>query len=253
MAKAKTKRLFRVDTGINGGELVVGTVNEEFVKHFIDKEEHELIEALQTAEHDPDEYDGPEICEDFYAWNECDDLEHLYGAYSDTEWTWIEVPADVNPGTLDSMENEYEGEEFEPMHLFDREAYHEKTDERKKDYDVVPCLAYHTGEKGGMGCFFIETDGEDFDPNKFCYSTVETMVGGIIDQAWYDKKELDYDQNWCDTRSKGDWVRVGWFNKDWHDTREKRLDDEYLWEGYDENLEDIAEKQSKTDKDLETA
>ena len=30
------KRLFRIDTGINGGELVIGTVNEAFVNHFLD-------------------------------------------------------------------------------------------------------------------------------------------------------------------------------------------------------------------------
>jgi len=53
------KRLFRVDTGINGGELVIGQVNEEFVQEFIDKDESDLIEALYNAEHDEDEYDGP--------------------------------------------------------------------------------------------------------------------------------------------------------------------------------------------------
>ena len=54
------KRLFRVDTGINGGELVIGQVNEEFVQEFIDKDESDLIEALYNAEHDEDEYDGVE-------------------------------------------------------------------------------------------------------------------------------------------------------------------------------------------------
>jgi hypothetical protein len=107
-------------------------------------------------------------------------------------------------------------------------------------------MLYHTGEKGGMGCWFVETDGEDFDPNKFCYSTVATNVAEIVDQAWYDKEEIYCDQSWCDTRSKGDWMRVGYFNKDWWDTREKRLNDEYMWESYDENIEEAEEERQNT-------
>ena len=62
------KRLFRIDTGINGGELVIGTVNEAFVNHFLDADESDLIDALANAEHDPEEFEAsgiPEICEDF--------------------------------------------------------------------------------------------------------------------------------------------------------------------------------------------
>ena len=49
------KRLFRIDIGIYGGELTIGQVSEGFVKHFIDKDENELIDiclighvAMQT-------------------------------------------------------------------------------------------------------------------------------------------------------------------------------------------------------------
>lgn len=239
------KRLFRVDTGINGGELVIGTVNAEFVQEFIDKDEGDLINALFNAEHDEDEYDGPEIKEDFFTWSEVDDLEHLYGVYSDTEWSWVEIPADTKEGSHDSMVDEYEGEKFEPMHLFDREAYHEGTDDAAEEHDVVPCLLYHTGEKGGMGCWFVETDGEDFDPSKFCYSTVATNVTEIVDQVWYDKKEVYCDQSWCDTRGKGDWAQVGYFNKDWHDTQELRINDEYCWEYYDEIQKENKQEELK--------
>jgi hypothetical protein len=243
------KRLFRVDTGINGGELVIGTVTEEFVKYIQelmeDYGEAECMEALENAEHDESYYEGPVICEDFCSWSEVDDLEHLYGVYADTEWSWVELPAGTKEGTQAAMENEYEGEVFEPLHLHDREAYHEDNDDRKEKYDVVPCMLYHTGEKGGMGCWFVETDGEDFDPNKFCYSTVATNVAEIVDQAWYDKEEIYCDQSWCDTRSKGDWMRVGYFNKDWHDTKEQRLADEYMWESYDENIEDARQEEIK--------
>ena len=243
------KRLFRIDTGINGGELVIGTVNEAFVNHFLDADESDLIDALANAEHDPEEFEAsgiPEICEDFCSWSEVDDLEHLYGTYADTEWSWVELPAGTKEGSRDSMENEYEGEVFEPLHLHDREAYHEDHPDDGEKHNVVPCLLYHTGEKGGMGCWFVETDGEDFDPSKFCYSTVATNVTEIVDQAWYDKEEIYCDQSWCDTRSKGDWVQVGWFNKDWHDTREQRMSDEYCWELYDEIQEENRQEEIKT-------
>jgi len=237
------KRLFRVDTSIHGGELVIGTVNEEFVQHFIDEDESELMTYVLEAEDiEPEDLEGPEICDEFYTWSETDDIEHLYGVYANTEWSWMEVTGTEG---RDSYDDEYEGEKFEPLHLHDREAYHSDTDEHKEKYDVVPCLLYHTMEKGGMGNFFIETDGEDFDPNKFCYSTVATNVAEIVDQVWYDKQLIDCDMEWCDTRSKGDYVQVGWFNKDWHDTREKRLADEYMWESYDENIEDARQEELK--------
>jgi hypothetical protein len=237
------KRLFRVDTSIHGGELVIGTVNEEFVQHFIDEDESELMTYVLEAEDiEPEDLEGPEICDEFYTWSETDDIEHLYGVYANTEWSWMEVTGTEG---RDSYDDEYEGEKFEPLHLHDREAYHEDNDERKEEYDVVPCLLYHTMEKGGMGNFFIETDGEDFDPNKFCYSTVATNVAEIVDQVWYDKQLIDCDMQWCDTRSKGDYVQVGWFNKDWHDTREQRLADEYMWESYDENIEDARQEELK--------
>jgi len=244
------KRLFRIDTGINGGELVIGTVTEDFVKYIQelmeDEGEAECMEALENAEHDESYYEGPVICEDFCSWSEVDDLEHLYGVYAGTEWSWVELPVGTKPGSRDSMENEYEGEVFEPLHLHDREAYHEEDDSAKDEYDVVPCMLYHTCEKGGMGCWFVETDGEDFDPSKFCYSTVATNVAEIVDQAWYDKEEIECDQSWCDTRSKGDWMRVGYFNKDWHDTREQRMSDEYCWDLYDEIQEENRQEEIKT-------
>jgi len=230
------KRLFRVDTSVHGGELVIGTVNEEFVNHFIDKDENELMTYILEAEDtEPEDLEGPEICEDFYTWSETDDIEHLYGVYGNTEWSWMEVTDSTG---RDSYEDEYEGKKFEPMHLHDREAYHEIHDGAKEKHDVVPCLLYHTVEKGGMGNFFIETDGEDFDPTKFCYSTVATNVCEIVDEVWYDKKLIDCDQSWTDTRGKGDYVQVGWFNKDWHDTREKRQADPDMWESYDWDQED---------------
>ena len=230
---AKTKRRFRIDVGVNGGELIVGTVDNEFVKHFINESEGDLIDHLHALEWDEDvNKDLPKPFEDFYAWNECDDIEHCNGPYSDTEWYWTEVPADES----DDWEDSVDGKEFEAYHLYDRETYHEDNDEAKEKHEVKPILVYHTGEKGGMGSWFVETDGADFDPLLVSFSTVATNVAEIVEDVWYNKKELEKETDWCDTRGKGDSARVGWMNVNWHDTLDK-IDMNEMWEGFEDSLE----------------
>ena len=228
-----TKRRFRIDTGAYGGELVVGTVDEEFVKHFVEEGEGELIDHLHSLEWDEDvNKDLPKPFEDFYCWNETDDIEHCNGPYSDTEWYWTEVPADES----DDWNNDIDGKEFKPWHLYDRETYHDDNDEAKEKHKVTPVLVYHTGEKGGFGSWFVETEGEDFDPLQVSYSTVATNVAEIVEDVWYSKEQLDHNMDWCDTRGKGDDVKVGWMNVDWHDTLDK-IDMNEMWEGFEDSLE----------------
>jgi len=232
-AKTKTKRRFRIDTGAYGGELVVGTVDEEFVKHFVEEGEGELIDHLHSLEWDEDvNKDLPKPFEDFYCWNETDDIEHCNGPYSDTEWYWTEVPADES----DDWNDDVDGKEFKPWHLYDRETYHDDNDEAKEKHKVTPVLVYHTGEKGGFGSWFVETEGEDFDPLQVSYSTVATNVAEIVEDVWYSKEQLDHNMDWCDTRGKGDDVKVGWMNVDWHDTLDK-IDMNEMWEGFEDSLE----------------
>jgi hypothetical protein len=84
-----------------------------------------------------------------------------------------------------------------------------------------------------MGCWFVETDGEDFDPNKVAYSTVCTNIQEVLDTVWYDKKELWEQDEWKSTNGKGLYASVGWMNLNWHDTKESRDIDDY-WEHFDE-------------------
>ncbi len=229
-------RLFRIDVGIYGGELTIGQVSEGFVKHFIDKDEQDLIDYMfdwSCGDADED-IPGPvvEECE-YYDIN---DIEWLSGSVGETEWSFVELPIDVEPGTRESMDNEREGEKFEAHHLYDREAYFDDNDEAKEKYPedkVVPVLMYYATEKGSMGCWFVETDGEDFDPNKVAYSTVCTNIQEVLDTVWYDKEELWEQDEWKSTNGKGLYASVGWMNLDWHDTKESRDIDEY-WEHFDE-------------------
>ena len=108
-------------------------------------------------------------------------------------------------------------------------------DDDKENYPgkVVPVLMYYATEKGSMGCWFVETEGEDFDPKKVAYSTVCTNIQEVLDTVWYDKEELWEQDEWKSTNGKGLYASVGWMNLNWHDTKESRDIDDY-WEYFDE-------------------
>lgn len=241
------KRRFRIEAGRYGGESVIGEVSKEFVDFFLDKDESDLIETVNSYEWEDEDMglsDAPKIKEDFYAWHECDEFEHQNNAYADGEWVVSEVPAD---GSDDFGYDENE-QTFEPYHLYGREAYHNDesfesatTHVNEEDLDqVVPVLAFHSGEKGGFACWFVETDGEDFNPKKLAFSSVEMNLCELVENVWYDKEELDPCYDYNDTTGKGYYASVGYFNKKWHDTPEKYtnevLEEEGYWEGYEDNL-----------------
>ena len=205
--------------------MTIGQVSEGFVKHFVDKPEYALIDYLYDLSCGDNDPDIPDPVEDYDEWYDINDIEYLDGAAGKTTWSWVEIPVDAVWGSMESMVNEREGEEFEPYHLYDREAYFDSNDEAKKDYPedkVVPVLMYYSTEKGSMGCWFVETDGEDFDPNKVAYSTVNTNVEEMLEDVWYDKEELEEQHEYKSTNGKGDYASVGWMNLNWHDTKESR-------------------------------
>ena len=112
----------------------------------------------------------------------------------------------------------------------------EKALEANKDNpDYVPVLSYHPSEKGIIGYYFVETDGEDFDPKKLAYSTVETTLTSLIDRVWYDKKELDHNMDYASTTGKSNSAAVGYMNLKWldQDTPEALKE---AWESYDDHL-----------------
>ncbi|MAD25476.1 MAG: hypothetical protein CMO44_15040 [Verrucomicrobiales bacterium] len=231
------KRRFRVQGSNYGGELAIGQVSKEFVDYFIDKDESDLIETVTSYEWDDEDMgdkDAPKIAEEFNGWYECDDLEHLNNSYADGEWFVNEVPAD---GSDDYAWDENEVR-FEPYHLYGREAYHQDKDEE----GLIPVLCFHSGEKGGFGSYFIETDGEDFDPKKLAFSSVETSVSEIVENVWYNKELIEADFDYNDTTGKGYYASVGYFNPKWHD-KDEMYTPEYLkeneyWEGFDEQESD---------------
>lgn len=247
------KRRFRIEGGRYGGELVLGEVNPAFASYYADKQE-EVVEAVLDAEDwepkededndtllDPEGLPHPALPgEDFYMW-ENDGFEHINSAYADGGFTVYEVPADGSDD-YDFDKEVYEGD---GIHVYGREGGYFGTEEPEvineedeKGNKYVPVLAFHSSEKGGFGCWFVETDGEDFDEFKLGYGVVETNIAEFVDAVYYDKVELDTDYDYMDSTGKSYDAQVGWLNIKWHDSQENIHEniDEYF-EEYDDNVE----------------
>jgi len=250
-----SKRIFRIEAGRYGGETVIGKVDSEFVDYFlaIDKSERQeaIIEHVTSYDWDdgqPDA-DAPIPKEDYYMW-ECDDIEHINSAYADSGFFVTEVTNEESKYDYSETETKLEA----VMCLYGREAYSMGTlpdDEDIQDDDnYVPTLAFHSGEKGGFGCWFVETDGEPFDKYKFTYGIIETDMGEFIDSVWYDKKELETDYDFNDTTGKGYYAGVGYMNTKWHDKGEKYIEGckylEQYWEEFDDEVLEAKKEASTT-------
>ena len=68
------KRIFRIEFGSMGGELVIGKVDEQFVENWIGKSSDELVEYLHNWDFrdasKPSYEFNPLQKENFNAWNE---------------------------------------------------------------------------------------------------------------------------------------------------------------------------------------
>ena len=234
------KRIFRIEFGSMGGELVIGKVDEQFVENWIGKSSDELVEYLHNwdvrdASKPSDEF-NPLPKENFNAWNELDDIEHANNCYSDAGIFVNEVKED----DLYSRDNE---QKIDGYHLYDREAYFDEISKSELEENLkeniqeldsyVPVITFMSSEKGELGCYFVETDGEDFDPKKLAYSTLETNLTSLIDKVWYNKKELDINFDNSGSTGKGSYARVGYMNTKWHDKDKSEEDLKEAWDSFD--------------------
>ena len=235
-----------------GGEMTIGEVTKEFVEYWqpICKEEGDsrLIDhlmALEAWDSDPEDEEGfdsdsPAIYpqdEEWNAWHDCDDIHH------ENSSNGLELMAfPMTVGEHGQPEYEWdEAIELEPHQLYGREMYTQDERATGEDDDSVPVLVFYSSEKGDFGGWAIElADDEEFDPKKVAVSIVETDHGEMVERLFYDKKEYDCEYDWCDSRGKGYYAHVAWFNKRWEDPHvnpetDKEMWDE-MWEYYDDEL-----------------
>ena len=244
-----TKRRFRIDSGHYGGELVIGTVNPEFVEYYKDHDESDLIDAIMELDDGgPEEPEDalldpnspPAPTEEYYMW-ECDDIEHQTAAFSDSNFHVYEVPADGS----EDMDWEKEIWEGAPQFVYSREGGYISDDtptEEERD-QWLPVLAFFSSEKGSFGAWFFETDGEDFDPYKLGFGSNETHMGEFVDRVYYNKEEIDCEYDYAEGTGKGYYAKVGYLNKKWHDAHDKYFElDKEIWEDFDESVKYDKEK-----------
>lgn len=236
------KRRFRINAGRYGGEVTIGEINPEFVEYFAHKEVEDIIDAVEAWEYESslESYEektngAPPLTTDGedglgLSWHEISEFEQHNGAYPNQDWTWCEVPAD-------GSDDFYLGDQhcFEAYQYGGREAYITselpQVDEHTSQEEVdahIPVLCFHSAEKGSFGDYFIETDGEDFDPQLLMFSVVETSLCEIIDCVWYNGVEVEVNFDFSHMRGKGCYASVGYLNPKHHDTLEKT----YFGESY---------------------
>ena len=239
-----SKRYFKINTGRYGGELAIGSVSKEFVDYWKDKVaedgDGDLIEHLQGIEWDDEDMKDPESPspgEDFYCWNETDDLEHANGPFADNDFEVTEIKLhedaiyedgliqwkeDVDHDYSTMMFDELDEGSYFPYEacIYSRECYSGDVD-AEKESDYQPTLFFFSSEKGTFGEVYVETDGEDFDPELLQTGQLECDMGEIIESYWYDRKPLQVDFDYSDSMGKGYYASVGYVNTKWHDVSEK--------------------------------
>jgi hypothetical protein len=202
---------YRIFGGRYGGEIAIGKVSHEFAEYWAPKIEEDgdgdCIEFVTSVEwdDDPSDTESPAMTvEGNRPWYELDEIEHINSYTADGGFRVVKVD-----------------------------------DDDKEDWDTeVEIEGYHHSfEKGMFGSWEVEIDGE-FDPDKFAYSIVETMVGEFVDRVFYDKKELEQNFDWADSTGKGYYAKVGWMNPKYHDKSEVYTDQYLVDNGFWEDLED---------------
>lgn len=240
-----SKRYFRINTGRYGGEVAAGEVSKEFVDYWMPKVKEDgdsdLIEHLQGIEWEDEDMmdpDSPAPGEDFYCWNENDDLEHANGPFADSDFLVNEITlhedAIYEDGLIqwkEDVDHDYSTMMFEEIDegeyfsyeacIYSRECYSSSMDEDAVKADYKPTLFFLSSEKGTFGEVYVETNGEDFDPELLQTGQLECDMGEFIETYWYDRKALQVDFDYSDSMGKGYYASVGYVNTKWHDVAEK--------------------------------
>ena len=239
-----SKYFYRVDGGRYGGELAIGKVTADFVRYWQDKDQDDLVShivGLDWEDSEDIDTESPDPYEDMDQWNnwyECDDYEHDNNCYADDKFRVHNITGE-KPMSQDAFASwDDNAVDVDAHYLMCRECYAQK-EEPEDSEGFTPVLCFHSGEKGSFGQWFIETD-EPFDPKKLCFTQLETDLCTLVENLYYDKKQLDCEYDNSESNGKGYYAYVGWLKHEWHDTHNKvakYMDD--VWTEYDAEMEDL--------------
>lgn len=272
VVKPAGKRYFRLDIGGRGGEAIIGEVTKEFVEYWKDNSDgltnhmYSLTEVSEHLEYSPEDEDF-EYPEDFdknspapkkgslMPYFEYDSVEHETGvSTTDSAYNVKEIKLndgiEFSGGELsviasdDDDEDVYIDEEEKYEVIASDDAYYEfrnqiysrelyVNSDKSEVEKPIPVVAMYDAQKGGFGHAYVETDGEDFDPKKISFGTLETSVGDIITDVFYDKKSIYINTDSLNTWGKGFFAVAGYLSKS--DLKFDR--DAWIKEGF-ENLDE---------------
>ncbi len=214
---------------------------ENLMEHMHGMNDMIMYEDDDEMEVDGFDSDSPEVYEgsgNREYW-EFDDIEHEtmvsyeYGRYSVTEIN-VDPRAEYKDGELtwsdaatkkrnfdwgSKLYTEVEGSTKEYEHennVVCRELYiHDSKDTAFEvcDADPIPAIMMYDSQKGVFGHVYVMTDGEDFDPKKFAYASLDNTMSNNIYMLFYDKKSLTVDHNELSTWGKGFFASVGYLPK----------------------------------------
>ena len=95
--------------------------------------------------------------------------------------------------------------------VVDRELYLDNDKDNLED--PVPVIMMYDSQKGVFGHIIVQTNGEDFDPNKFAYASISNTMSNGIQSYYYNKQSLAVDNSDLSTWGKGFHASVGYVEK----------------------------------------
>tara|TARA_B100000963_G_scaffold303343_1_gene276554 strand:+ start:182 stop:1558 length:1377 start_codon:yes stop_codon:yes gene_type:complete len=224
------KRIFRIEanstladtTKQEGGEFVLGKVDQEFVKFWSDSYQGDKTledHILSLGIGDECETTSPPVDKEIFnlnkqnnEWYEIDNFEHIYVPFKGDGFKVTEILNDNERNYKhDDLSDKYISSVVKGNLLYSRDISLIDDESRYENEIYQPALAVLSREKGNFACWFVETNGEDFDPNKLIFGTIKTDFGYFIDSLYYDKVLIEADEDTVeDTVGKGYDCSVGW-------------------------------------------
>jgi len=132
--------------------------------------------------------------------------------YKDGELTWADKYSrkknfDWSAKMFEEIDDTSKEYEYD-RNVVCRELY--LRDKTKGMDDPVPVIMMYDSQKGTFGHVYVMTDGEDFDPNKFAYASLDNTMSNNVDALYYNKVALTVDHNELSTWGKGFYANVGY-------------------------------------------
>lgn len=219
------KKAFKINIGQLGGELIVGDISQEFYDFWKDKDIGSLKKAILSEGQSESNSPKPNNrFDDWEHWSNYGNIINEFGAYSDSKYTVTEIKlaeqVSIDNGILRDLTNDYRvnDEMYEEIQGTSKKFRYQiawVTEAIMCESDlgnIVPAFAFHSSEKGDFGELFVDTNGDEFNPDLLEVGVIESDLTSIINSFWYNKKNI-YESGDKETRGKSSHIKLGHFQE----------------------------------------